>query len=96
VRRTGRPVRPARRRGRREHRLFSRITVNWRGRPLESYQTVVNLIANTTTSTGLVVACALDPNIYPTKIKLTKQQKNAIPIKRHEFHGEWNYTIRPP
>ena len=79
-----------------EHRLFSRITVNWRGRPLESYQTVVNLIAKTTTSTGLVVACALDPNIYPTKIKLTKQQKNAIPIKRHEFHGEWNYTIRPP
>lgn len=77
-----------------EHRLFSRITLNWRGRPLETYQTVVNLIANTTTVTGLVVRCELDPNLYPTKIKLTKQQKASIPITRHEFHGEWNYTIR--
>jgi Rhodopirellula transposase DDE domain len=77
-----------------EHRLFSRITLNWRGRPLESYQTVVNLIANTTTTTGLTVRCELDPNLYPTKIKLTKQWKESIPIARHEFHGDWNYTIR--
>jgi hypothetical protein len=78
-----------------EHRLFSRITVNWRGRPLETYQTVVNLIANTTTTTGLTVRCELDPSLYPTKIKLTQQQKESIPITRHDFHGEWNYAIRP-
>jgi hypothetical protein len=78
-----------------EHRLFSRITGNWRGRPLITYQTVVNLIANTTTKTGLTVRCELDPNLYPTKTKLTDQQKNSIPITRHDFHGDWNYTIRP-
>jgi hypothetical protein len=76
-----------------EHRLFSRITVNWRGRPLETYQTVVRLIGSTTTATGLTVRCELDPNLYPTKIKLTKQQKDSTPITRHEFHGDWNYTI---
>jgi hypothetical protein len=53
-----------------EHRLFSRITQNWRGRPLETYQTIVNLIASTTTTTGLTVRCELDSNLYPTKIKL--------------------------
>jgi hypothetical protein len=78
-----------------EHRLFSRITQNWRGRPLETYQTVINLIASTTTSTGLTVRCELDPNLYPTKIKLTDQQKNSIPVTRHLFHGDWNYTIMP-
>jgi transposase len=77
-----------------EHRLFSRITGNWRGRPLETYQTVVSLIANTTTVTGLTVRADLDLNLYPTKIKLTDQQKKSIPINRHEFHGDWNYTIR--
>jgi hypothetical protein len=79
-----------------EHRLFSRITQNWRGRPLETYQTIVNLIANTTTTTGLTVRCELDPNVYPTKIKLTDQQKESIPLTRHLFHGDWNYTITPP
>ena len=78
-----------------EHRLFSRITLNWRGRPLETFQTVVNLIAKTTTRTGLTVQCELDPNLYPTKIKLTDQEKKSIPITRHEFHGDWNYTIHP-
>ncbi|MDQ2896975.1 MAG: ISAzo13 family transposase, partial [Actinomycetota bacterium] len=78
-----------------EHRLFSRITLNWRGRPLETFQTVVNLIARTVTTTGLVVQCELDPGLYPTKIKVTSQQKESIPITRDEFHGEWNYTIRP-
>ncbi len=77
-----------------EHRLFSRITANWRGRSLEIYQTIVSLIANTTTTTGLTVRADLDLNEYPTRIKLTKQQKAAIPITRHEFHGDWNYTIR--
>jgi DDE family transposase len=79
-----------------EHRLFSRITENWRGRPLETYQTIVNLIANTTTTTGLTVRCELDPNLYPTKIKLTDQQKESIPLTRHLFHGDWNYTITSP
>jgi hypothetical protein len=78
-----------------EHRLFSRITHNWRGQPLETYQTIVNLIANTTTTTGLTVRCELDPNLYPTKIKLTDQQKNSIPLARHLFHDDWNYTITP-
>jgi hypothetical protein len=78
-----------------EHRLFSRITQNWRGRPLETYQTIVNLIANTTTTTGLTVRCELDPDLYPTKIKLTDQEKESIPLSRHLFHGDWNYTIAP-
>jgi hypothetical protein len=78
-----------------EHRLFSRITQNWRGRPLETYQTIVNLIASTTTTTGLTVRCELDPSLYPTKIKLTDQQKESIPLTRHLFHGDWNYTITP-
>lgn len=79
-----------------EHRLFSRITLNWRGRPLECYLTVVNLIANTTTKTGLTVRCQLDLSQYPTKIKVTDKEKEAIPIFRHEFHGDWNYDIGPP
>jgi hypothetical protein len=79
-----------------EHRLFSRITGNWRGRPLQTYQTIVNLITNTTTTTGLTVRCELDPNIYPTKITVTNQQRQSIPLTRHKFHGDWNYTIRPP
>src|SRR2546421_5253409 len=76
-----------------EHRLFSRITHNWRGRPLETYQTIVNLIANTTTTKGLTVQCELDPNLYPTKIKLTDEEKKTIPLVRHNFHGDWNYTV---
>src|SRR5437763_13940831 len=76
-----------------EHRLFSRITHNWRGRPLETYQTIVNLIANTTTTKGLTVQCELDPNLYPTKIKLTDEEKKTIPLVRHDFHGDWNYTV---
>jgi hypothetical protein len=78
-----------------EHRLFSRVTLNWRGRPLETYQTVVNLIASTATKTGLTVRCQLDVSDYPTKIKVTKQERESIPLVRHEFHGDWNYSIRP-
>ena len=77
-----------------EHRLFSRITLNWRGRPLTTFQTIVNLISRTTTRTGLTVQCELDPHDYPTKIKITDQQKQAIPVERHTFHGDWNYTIK--
>jgi hypothetical protein len=57
---------------------------------------IVNLIAGTTTTTGLTVRCELDSNLYPTKIKLTDQQKESIPLTRHLFHGDWNYTMTPP
>jgi DDE family transposase len=78
-----------------EHRLFSFITQNWRGRPLVSYQTIVQLIAATTTDTGLKVRCEIDPNTYPAGIKVTDAEMDAINIQRHEFHGDWNYTISP-
>ena len=78
-----------------EHRLFSRITLNWRGRPPETYQTVVNLIANTTTDAGLTVRCQLDLSDYPTKIKVTDRERKSIPLVRHDFHGDWNHDIRP-
>jgi Rhodopirellula transposase DDE domain len=80
-----------------EHRLFSRITHNRRGQPLETYQTIVNLIVNTTTPTGLATHCELDSNSYSAsvKIKNTDQQRKPLPLARHQFHGDWNYTIRP-
>jgi transposase len=78
-----------------EHRLFSHISMNWRGRPLTSHQVIVDLIASTTTRTGLTVHAELDPGTYPTGIKITDQQMAALPITRHDFHGEWNYTLQP-
>ncbi|MGB1004841.1 MAG: ISAzo13 family transposase [Salibacteraceae bacterium] len=79
-----------------EHRLFSQISKNWRGRPLETYQIIVNLIASTTTKTGLKVNASLDSNTYQTGIKISKQEMDSINIFRHKFHGEdWNYTIKP-
>ena len=78
-----------------EHRLFSFITQNWRGRPLISYQTIVQLIAATTTDTGLKVRCEIDPNTYPAGVKVTNAEMDAINIQRHEFHGDRNYTITP-
>jgi hypothetical protein len=78
-----------------EHRLFSFITQNWRGRPLVSQKVIVNLIANTTTRTGLIVKAALDTNRYPTKTKVTDEQLERLRLKRHEFHGDWNYTLSP-
>jgi Rhodopirellula transposase DDE domain len=78
-----------------EHRLFSFITQNWRGRPLVSYQTIVQLISATTTDTGLKVQCEIDPNTYPTGLKVTDAEMDAINIHRHQFHGDWNYTISP-
>jgi transposase len=77
-----------------EHRLFSHITMNWRGRPLESHEVVVNLIAGTTTRTGLTVQAELDPDDYQKGIKVTNKEFKGIPLVRHEFHGEWNYDIR--
>jgi len=78
-----------------EHRLFSFITQNWRGKPLESHATIVKLIASTTTAAGLKVYCELDEHPYAKGIRVTDEQMAQININRHEFHGDWNYTIRP-
>ena len=79
-----------------EHRMFSFISMNWRGRPLTSYRTVVELIAATTTRTGLRVRAARDRGYYPTGIKITDHELATVPITRHDVHGDWNYTIVPP
>ena len=78
-----------------EHRMFSQITMNWRGRPLTSYETMVNLIANTKTKTGLRIEAALDTSSYPTGIKITDKQLSAVNIERDDFHPNWNYAILP-
>jgi hypothetical protein len=78
-----------------EHRLFSFITMNWRAKPLVSYQVIIDLIGATTTKTGLKVACELDDNVYPKGIVVSDAEMAAINIVRAEFHGEWNYTIKP-
>lgn len=78
-----------------EHRLFSFITQNWRGRPLVSYAVIVQLIAATTTKTGLKVHCEIDPNTYPAGIKVSDAEIACINLHRHDFHGDWNYTIIP-
>jgi hypothetical protein len=78
-----------------EHRLFSFITQNWRGKPLASHQAIVSLIASTTTSTGLIVKAALDTNHYDTEIKVSDKELAGLRLERHEFHGDWNYTISP-
>jgi hypothetical protein len=78
-----------------EHRLFSYISHNWRGKPLVSHEVIVNLSASTTTRTGLTVHCALDTNTYPKGIKVTDDEFNHLNLVRDEFHGEWNYTIKP-
>lgn len=78
-----------------EHRLFSFITKNWRGKPLVSYQTIVQLIAATTTKAGLKVKSEIDTNAYPAGIKVSDAEMDAINIQRHQFHGDWNYTISP-
>lgn len=78
-----------------EHRLFSFITQNWRGRPLVSRQAIVELISNTTTRQGLTVRAALDTNKYETGIKVSDAELAQIQMTRHEFHGDWNYTITP-
>jgi hypothetical protein len=78
-----------------EHRLFSFITQNWRGKPLVSHQTIVQLIGSTTTRTGLNIKCAIDPNSYPAGIKVSNEDMAAINMTPHKFHGEWNYTIAP-
>lgn len=78
-----------------EHRLFSFISINWRGRPLRTYETIVNLIANTTNRGGLVVRARLDRRKYPTGKKISDKEFRALMIEKDDFHGEWNYTIHP-
>ena len=78
-----------------EHRLFSFISSNWRGEPLRDYETIVNLIAKTTTAKGLKVTCRLDRRKYPTGRKVSDQEMQRINLEPHQFHGEWNYVIKP-
>ena len=78
-----------------EHRLFSHISMNWRGRPLESHEVILELIGATTTQTGLLVRAELDRGCYPLGIKVGDTELAAVPLVRHGFHGEWNYTIHP-
>jgi hypothetical protein len=78
-----------------EHRLFSFISMNWRAKPLVSYRVIVDLISATTTDTGLKVCCELDTNLYPKGIVVSDEEMASFNIHRSEFHGEWNYTIRP-
>jgi len=76
-----------------EHRMFSFITMNWRGRPLVSYRTVVQLIAGTTTKKGLKIQADRDEGYYPLGVKISNKELAAVPLTHHEFHGEWNYTV---
>jgi len=78
-----------------EHRLFSHISINWRGKPLDELLTVINLIASTTTSTGLTVECVSDMQEYKKGIVVSDEELNEISIKTQDFHGEWNYMIFP-
>lgn len=78
-----------------EHRLFSFISSNWRGEPLRDYETIVHLIARTTTAKGLKVMCRLDRRKYSTGRKVSAAQMKQIQLRRDKFHGEWNYTIAP-
>lgn len=78
-----------------EHRLFSFISINWRGRPLTDIATIIELIAGTTTKTGLTVQASYDPNWYPTGEKVRGADFAAISLRRHDWHGDWNCTITP-
>jgi hypothetical protein len=78
-----------------EHRLFSFISINWKGKPLTSYEVIVNLIANTKTETGLKVYATLDDRVYQLKRKVTDKEMKLLRIEPDDFHGEWNYTIKP-
>jgi hypothetical protein len=78
-----------------EHRLFSHISMNWRGRPLTSHEVIVNTIAATTTATGLTVHAELDTGSYPKGIKVKNAELKTVPLTKHQFHGEWNYSIAP-
>ncbi len=76
-----------------EHRMFSFITMNWRGKPLTTLRTIIELISATSTSTGLTIQADYDPNWYPKGVKISNRELAALPLDPHDFHGEWNYTI---
>jgi hypothetical protein len=78
-----------------EHRLFSHISMNWRGRPLVSHEVIVELIAATQTHAGLKVHAELDQRSYPLGVKVADPELAAVPLCRHDWHGEWNYTVLP-
>jgi hypothetical protein len=78
-----------------EHRLFSHIAMNWRGKPLVSLATIVSLIGSTRSQTGLWVRSEIDRGTYPGGIVITDEQMEQIRLQRHRFHGDWNYTIHP-
>jgi hypothetical protein len=78
-----------------EHRLFSFISQNWRGKPLISHEVIINLIAATTSKTGLAVNSELDSNIYPPGIKVSDQQMAELHLRRDRFPGDWNYSLLP-
>ena len=78
-----------------EHRLFSFISQNWRGKPLISHEVIIDLIAATTTATGLAVKSKLDSNIYPAGLKVSDQQMAELQLRRDKFHGDWNYSLLP-
>ncbi len=78
-----------------EHRLWSQVSMNWRGRPLISHEVVVELIGATTSKTGLKVRAELDRGVYPKGIKISPAQLAAAGVRGHEFHGEWNYDVGP-
>ena len=78
-----------------EHRMFSFVSLNWRGKPLESLEVIVNLIAGTTTNMGPKIYAQLDDRVYEKGVEVTDDQLAAVNITRHQFHGDWNYTIIP-
>jgi hypothetical protein len=78
-----------------EHRMFSEISKNWRGRPLISHEVMVDLIANTRTEKGLEIRAALDERNYPIGKKVTDAEMRRLALERADFHGEWNYTLHP-
>lgn len=78
-----------------EHRLFSHISMNWRGRPLVSHEVIVKLIGKTSTRNGLRIRAKLDKRKYPTKVKVSDEEMERVKLKPHKFHGEWNYSICP-
>jgi hypothetical protein len=78
-----------------EHRMFSHMSMKWRGRPLISHAVIVNLIANTTTQQGLTIRAALDTGRYPPGIQVTEQELDTVKLKKAKFPGEWHYTSRP-
>lgn len=78
-----------------EHRLFSQISINWRGRPLTSHEVVVNTIGATRTRTGLAIHAELDPGAYPTGVTVPDDVMDRLPLTPHEWHGTWDYTLRP-